>query len=733
MSDSPIHGSCPSTETPRDQGGLKEWWCARELAAISLPGLPKRGDHIVRRAGREGWACRPRAGRGGGVEYHIDALPPCARDALALRACALMPPAAAAPDGACGAPEGEAAPVVPVKTTAALRRDAAGVVVRIFERWRASAGYTGRDAEERFAALWAAEAVKPGSEIVPLWAAGVVPAFSGRSLRRWRTQAQKQAARQDGRRQARSPFEADSALKGFAVALLLKQPHLGTGHIRDLCRAEFGGEDLPSIRAFQRFLSAWKRDNAAALQKVCAPDAWRSHRLIAVGSASAHVERLNQVWEIDASPADMLCTDGRQSVYALVDVWSRRMLVNVTKTPRTEAVLLLVRRAILEWGVPEVLKTDNGSDFTSRRFMAAVADLGIAQDLCRPFNPQEKPHVERAIGTLQRDLMPTLPGFIGHSVADRKRIEQRKAFGQRLGEGGEKAFSVALDSRALQEHVDAWCARKYAHRPHGGLAGVSPFSKAMSWAAPIRRIESERALDLLLAPIAGQDGFRTVSKKGIRLERGCYFGAGLAGYVGQRVFCRCDPEDLGKIYVFTENMAFVCEAQNIERLGVDRAAAAAQAVADQKRFAREKIDPLRREMKKIDAYSVADTLRDLYARDNGAVSAFPKPSEPHSTPALEAAQEAASPCTPAAMATPEQDEGYRKLLEEYETARDHRPAPPQSDEDRWWARRERLEAALARGEDITPAEARWLENTRNAYWVEARKDFAAFAAQAGGG
>ena len=57
--------------------------------------------------------------------------------------------------------------------------------------------------------------------------------------------------------------------------------------------------------------------------------------------------RLNEVWQIDASPADMLTTDGRFTLYVCEDIYSRRLISLVTKTPRAAAVGLLIRKAIL--------------------------------------------------------------------------------------------------------------------------------------------------------------------------------------------------------------------------------------------------------------------------------------------------------------------------------------------------------------------------------------------------
>lgn len=71
------------------------WFSAAELAELALPGLPGDKRSITRRAREERWAsqtnaqgallARPRRGRGGGIEFHADVLPPAARIELTRR------------------------------------------------------------------------------------------------------------------------------------------------------------------------------------------------------------------------------------------------------------------------------------------------------------------------------------------------------------------------------------------------------------------------------------------------------------------------------------------------------------------------------------------------------------------------------------------------------------------------------------------------------------------------
>ena len=106
--------------------------------------------------------------------------------------------------------------------------------------------------------------------------------------------------------------------------------------------------------------------------------------------------------QIDASPADVMCVDGRHSVYLCVDIFSRRLIVYVSKTPRAEAVALLIRRAILAWGVPERVHTDNGSDLPPRARNAC--SRARQKSSCRDPSSRRKKAISNAriIPELQR-------------------------------------------------------------------------------------------------------------------------------------------------------------------------------------------------------------------------------------------------------------------------------------------------------------------------------------------
>ena len=401
------------------------------------------------------------------------------------------------------------------------------------------------------------------------------------------------------------------------------------------------------MRTVQRVLKRVKTDEKVALAAIVNPDAFRSKYELS-GSNSNAAERLNEQWQIDASPADVLLTTGRHSIYACIDRFSRRTIILVTKTPRADAVALLIRKALIAWGVPERIKTDNGSDFRAKRTVGLFAALGVEIEVSPPFTPKAKAHVERVIGTFQRDCAADLPGFIGHSVADRKVIEERKALASRLGESADHVFCVEMDAQAFQARCDHWAQNRYEHRAHSGLGGRTPAQIAASFPGRIRRIEDLRALDILLAPIAGGDGIRTVTKRGVRVDNAHYLTPNVLPET--RCLVRMDPQDLGRIWLFSADGAeFLGEGICPELAGVDPAAALAEAKAQHRALVAETTADIKAAMREIkrDKPALAEAIARKEAEAAGKLLTFPKPIETYSTPALQAASEAGADHVPA--------------------------------------------------------------------------------------
>lgn len=184
----------------------------------------------------------------------------------------------------------------------------------------------------------------------------------------------------------------------------------------------------------------------------------------------------------------------------------------VSNSSNSQAVTSITRACLLEWGVPEEVKTDNGADYASKHMRRVFESLEIKQIFCQPFTPEGKPHIERVFKTFSHDVLEMLPGYIGHNVSDRKNIEARKSFADHIMGKAKNRTAEYLSTEQLQEFCDNWVRNYYMQEPHRGLNGKTPQSMIDNYDGEVRRIGNERALDILLSPTSG-DGLRTVTKK----------------------------------------------------------------------------------------------------------------------------------------------------------------------------------------------------------------------------
>ncbi len=716
----------------------KLWFTSAELADMSLPNFPKSKRGVNEYAKTRRWEatqfkCRTRAGRGGGREFHISLLSADAQNTIALRH--LKKDVL----GDFNSVIQNDKPIEVQAPKAGLRRDAKLTILIQWDAFLAQSTDSVEICRFGFVTLYNSRRIS----VMPDWVHEVTKSISISTLKNWLAKRARgeinELAGNYGNRKGTSVL--DTAYNGkvarFISARIVKQPHLNSSHIRDLVRAEFGDvweykvhcksttKAVPNLRNIQRWIKNWKEDHQEVLIRLTDPDKYKNKYQPALGKANAWVKAPNELWEIDASPADVLLKDGRYNIYLVVDIYTRRIKVLVSKTPTTAASLMLIRQAILDWGVPQTIRTDNGSDFISHQFRRALIQLGIRQDVSAPFTPEHKGTVERHIKTLQHSFMPLLPGFIGHNIADRSKIEARKAFAHRLGEEDHKAFCVDLDQSELQELVNAWCDAKYAHKAHYGLKGKTPFEMASGYTGSIRRIENKQALHLLLSEVPGKNGFRTVTKKGVRIDGFTYWGNGLQ--VGRRVFVRHDPDDLGRIYCFTEDeREFICTAENCEMSGIDPVLAAQAAKAEQKRRLNEEIEPLKREIKRIKPRDMIDSVLHVASQDSRNVEPFPNRSIKHITNDLTSLADALNERTedfPASsIAVAREKKVARQSLTDHIASQEIEKGREEfSSKNARFERAIALESLLAEGAGLSSLDNKWLQRYHRGAEYKSRK------------
>jgi len=421
------------------------------------------------------------------------------------------------------------------------------------------------------------------------------------------------------------------------LRIMCRNPATSSLNIQRGLQGRFG-MDVPSASVINRFRIRWTEENEDLWLFYTNPDEWKSRRMFAFGSASEHIERLNQLWEADSTPADVMLADGRHSIIGMIDVYSRRLRLLVSKTSRAVSVTALLRHCIIDWGVPEVLKTDNGKDYVSSHVVITLDHLGITQKLCRPFHGWEKPHIERSFKTFLHGLVELMPNYIGHNVVERQAIRARESFAERIMDKNSEPVEINMTSRELQKFCDEWTNFVYHHDRHEGLDGKKPIDMARNWRQPIRRITDMRALDMLLLPAPDNGGKRTISKKGIRIDNRLYQSPEFAGYVGETVYVLLDPADLGTVYVYTVNdhdeRYFLCPAIDPVWLGIDLAGFASLSKKHQDKYMREKKRELTKLGKEEGSREAYQDYMELRKSQVDNIIEFPGSAMDYSTPML---------------------------------------------------------------------------------------------------
>ncbi|WP_137136650.1 DDE-type integrase/transposase/recombinase [Rhizobium sp. FKY42] len=625
---------------------MKEWLTAREISAEKLPDLPTTESAIIRLAERSAWDshpsyARPRKGRGGGMEYHYRILPTLAQVAYVQKHMVVGETATAL----------SAAPEAPVITgKAGIERDARLAILNAFEIFSRGLRLNRQACIQVFC-----DKYQMGSVKVDDWVKELIPSVSRRTL--WRWLSIQRLGITDALAVDRSKARAGSGVLETAnsgkvrariLGLIASAPQLSADAVRTQIRADFGDTlnvaskgiiaivPMPPLRTFQHFIKELKENHKVELLKLTNPDKFRSTMLPSGRGMYSDITAPNELWQIDASPVDALCTDGRHSVYVCIDIATRRMVTYISKTPRAAAVGMLIRKAILAWGTPKTIKTDNGSDFVAHETKRLFAALGIEPDPSDAYSPAQKGHVERAIETWQHSFVTLLPGYVGHSVADRKAIEDRKSFADRLGQDTAEAFNVQCTAAEFQEMSDRWCEDKYQHREHEGLGRRTPFNVANA-SGYIPRMVPERALDVLLMPVARNNGRCKVTKFGIRINHNYYRSASL--HAGSEVFVRMDPTDSGRAYVFSlDQSEFLGEAICPELAGIHPQTFEKARKELNAKLLKERVDPIKAEIKAITSGpALIEKALEVAARDVPNVIPLPKREQQQVTPQIAAA------------------------------------------------------------------------------------------------
>lgn len=152
---------------------------------------------------------------------------------------------------------------------------------------------------------------------------------------------------------------------------------------------------------------------------------------------------------IPVSPGDLIEVDvkhlphinGKRYGFVAIDVITKQATVHVSNSISSAQGALAWRKAVHSLGLPKAVLTDNGSEN-----MGAFAELLQSQPTehywARPHTPKDKPHVERFIGSLERECLQW---------------------------GG-----VSIDTKDQQDIINQWLQKYHRYRPHQTLGYLTP-------------------------------------------------------------------------------------------------------------------------------------------------------------------------------------------------------------------------------------------------------------------
>ena len=261
-------------------------------------------------------------------------------------------------------------------------------------------------------------------------------------------------------------------------------------------------------------------------------------------------ERPNTIWQADHTPLDILIlredgTAAKPWLTVIIDDYSRAIAGYFLyfDAPSAIQTALALHQAIwrkqdARWrvcGIPEVLYTDNGSDFTSRHQEQVAADLKMQLIFSTPGKPRGRGRIERFFSTVTSMLLSGLPGHTpeGGGICGRPTLT--------LPELDAKLREFILGVYHLREHSET----KMTPQARWELGDFLP-----------RMPDSLEQLDLLLLTVTK---VRKVHPDGIHFHGLRYVDTTLAAYIGEPVMLRYDPRDMAEIRLF-HGGCFLCRA-----------------------------------------------------------------------------------------------------------------------------------------------------------------------------
>lgn len=367
-----------------------------------------------------------------------------------------------------------------------------------------------------------------------------------RTLRRWVARYRQGGVAALGRSAKFRKDSTESAWKPLAEALALDKPRRSVAGIHRILTEQAVEQGFP-CPAYAT-VHAWLRQMEPALLTLAhegrkAYD--NKYDLIYRRPGTAQ----NAIWQADHTLLDIWVLEEngqpvRPWLSIIMDDFSRAVAGYYLslQAPSALQTSLALRQAIWRkgdpaWsicGIPGILYTDHGSDFTSRHIEQVCAELKIQLVFSLPGKPRGRGRIERFFSTVNQEFLSPLPGYA--PAGDAKR-------------------PPGISLNELEDRLHDYLVHRYNQKPHSS-SQVPPLTQWNQNGFLPQMPESLEILDALLLTVVKP---RQVHPDGIRFQSMRYIDPVLAAYIGEAVYIRYDPRDMAEIRVFHKNL-FLCRA-----------------------------------------------------------------------------------------------------------------------------------------------------------------------------
>ena len=588
---------------PRDGQTIPcEWFSAAELAALALPGMPTTKGKVLELAKRQDWQrpewegthWRQRAGRGGGIEYHLAVLPMVARAKLAFAEHqAAQEPVTSAAEGLwdwyARQPSTKKA-----KAEARLKAlDAVECLVRAGERRVQAMQMIAAEQKVALSSLYEWAKLTHGLARED-WLPALAPRHAG------------------GRESAELPEEAWAMLKGDF--LRPERPNFTACYRRLVRAAAAQGWQVPAERTLHRRMMSIPehqrvllRDGVDALRRMFPAqqrDRGVFHALEAV-NADGHT------WDVFVKWPDG--TIGRPNMVAFQDLYSGKILSwRVDVALSWHAVRLAFGDMVESFGIPRLCWLDNGREFAAKRITGGqktryrfkvkdeepeglMTTMGVEVHWTTPYHGQAKP-IERAFRDMAQDIAKH-PAFAGAYTGNSPTNKPHNY--------GNSAVPLDTFLRVISEEIAEHNARVGRRSPICAGRSFDETFAASYATAPIKQASPAQRMMWLLAAEAvrprAQDG-------AIHLFGNRYWAEFLHAQRGSQVLARFDPDALhDPLHIFGADGRYLGVAECLEAAGFNSVSAA----QDQTRRWKQYLRATRQGAEALNRMSLAEVTRHL--------------------------------------------------------------------------------------------------------------------------